>query len=114
MFGLTKNKKGCIMKRNHTLKLDDRLWNAVFNGFKSFEVRKNDRYFQAGDLVRLRRYDTQEGCYIRSCGEKTNLDYLAEKMHFRIGFVLSIPENYVVFSLLKHGYVADEWDEDEE
>lgn len=41
----------------HHLKTTDRYFDAVEDGSKTFEVRLNDRGFQTGDLLVLRRYE---------------------------------------------------------
>ena len=37
--------------KTHVLKLSYKYWNDVMGGTKSFELRKNDRDFQVGDLI---------------------------------------------------------------
>lgn len=39
--------------KTHDLKLNIEFCNAVLSGEKTFEVRKNDRGFQTGDLIRF-------------------------------------------------------------
>ena len=70
----------------HELKILPQYYEAVANGSKTFEVRKNDRRFQKGDTVRLREW------------EHLYLDSMALK--FKIGYVLPIDAERVVFSLL--------------
>lgn len=41
--------------KEHLLKTVDIYWDALESGEKTFEVRKNDRAFQKGDTLRLRR-----------------------------------------------------------
>ena len=41
----------------HVLKTVARYWDAVKSGEKTFEVRRNDRAFQTGDTLLLRRTD---------------------------------------------------------
>lgn len=41
----------------HELKIYPQWFNAVISGKKSFEIRKNDRPFQEGDLLALNEYD---------------------------------------------------------
>jgi len=47
----------------HTLKTLARYWDAVADGRKTFEVRKNDRAFQTGDILILEKWDDDEGRY---------------------------------------------------
>jgi hypothetical protein len=47
----------------HKLKTISRYWDAVAAGIKTFEVRKNDRAFQTGDILVLEKYDDERGCY---------------------------------------------------
>lgn len=37
--------------KTHILKIHKKYWDRVISGEKSFEIRKNDRDFQAGDLI---------------------------------------------------------------
>lgn len=40
----------------HELKTDPHVWEAVNDGSKNFEVRRDDRGFQKGDILRLKRW----------------------------------------------------------
>ena len=81
--------------RTHELKTEPAYFEQVWNGTKNFEVRKNDRGFQKGDIVILKEYDN---------GKHWHKDYKYTKREIRatIGFVLSEyqKEGYVTFSLL--------------
>lgn len=37
----------------HDLKISNRYYDDVVSGLKTFEIRKNDRNFKVGDLIRL-------------------------------------------------------------
>lgn len=50
-------------KTEHKLKTWIRFWDAVASGEKTFEVRKNDRAFQTGDILVLEKYDHERGYY---------------------------------------------------
>ncbi|MGR5128040.1 DUF3850 domain-containing protein [Photobacterium swingsii] len=39
--------------KTHTLKIEPVYLNAIIDGKKTFEIRKNDRGFRVGDRVRL-------------------------------------------------------------
>lgn len=70
----------------HELKILPQYFCRVEDGSKTFEVRKNDRGFQPGDTVVLNKYE--EGWDYR------------ESLKFKIGYVLPIDAERVVFSLL--------------
>lgn len=41
----------------HELKISSEFFEAVRDGRKKFEIRKNDRKFQEGDILILKEYD---------------------------------------------------------
>ena len=43
--------------KTHVLKTIQPFFDDIWNGKKTFEVRKNDRDFKCGDLLQLREYD---------------------------------------------------------
>ncbi len=45
----------------HALKILKRYIPRIFSGQKTFEIRKNDRDFQVGDILRLYEYDPDSG-----------------------------------------------------
>ena len=76
----------------HNLKIKPEFAKAVLSGEKTFEVRKNDRGYQKGDLVRFRLSDP---------GPQQLQDKLSEKV-YQITYILSgwgIDPEYVVFSI---------------
>lgn len=44
----------------HKLKLFPEYFDAVANGIKTFEIRKNDRDYKVGDTLRLYEFDPKE------------------------------------------------------
>lgn len=43
----------------HELKTHPKYFEKIWNGDKKFEIRKNDRNFQEGDLLKLLEYDPE-------------------------------------------------------
>lgn len=93
------------MSQTHFLKTHRLYFEAVKRGEKTFEVRKNDRFFQAGDEVYLLNFDPECNAYIREDDTRGRFADDAERLWFRIGPVLQggqfgIEPGYCVFSLL--------------
>lgn len=92
------------VKREHILKTWPEPWHAVADKLKRFEVRKNDRCFQTGDIVILRRTKPDSSGFQR-------VEYCPHTgrpfdLRFRIGWMLQggqfgIEPGYCVFSLEK-------------
>ena len=84
----------------HTLKTEAACWDAVERGEKRFDVRRNDRFFQAGDTVRLRKLH-ENGRHYET---KPGTSFGTMDLDFRIGWILQggqfgIEPGYVVFQL---------------
>ena len=47
----------------HDLKILPEYFEAVLNGSKTFELRKDDRDIQVGDVLHLKEYDKTNGLY---------------------------------------------------
>lgn len=93
----------------HELKTVALYWDAVARGEKLFEVRKNDRFYQAGDTVTLLRLnETPDGpwkIYTNAYGYAEADPDNAKRMTFRIGPILQggqfgIEPGFCVFSLM--------------
>lgn len=83
----------------HTLKTIDIYWDAVSAGLKRFEVRRNDRAFQSGDTVILRR--TEGSGYYSEGSTK----FSTRDLTFTIGWMLQggqfgIEVGFCVFQLI--------------
>ncbi|MEG0678930.1 MAG: ASCH/PUA domain-containing protein [Carnobacterium sp.] len=59
------------MKAKHELKIEPKYFEAVKDGRKKFEIRKNDRNFQEGDILVLLEYDKY---YEAFTGEKITVE----------------------------------------
>lgn len=73
----------------HSLKIDQKYYEEVLTGKKKFEVRRNDRDFQVGDLLNL--HEIEKGGY-------TGRSFAVE-----VTYILDDPqfckENYVIMSI---------------
>lgn len=93
----------------HELKVWPVYFRRLADGLKTFEIRKNDRGYQAGDTLILREYDPagdHDDCPDERCATRR---YTGAQIRRRIGFVasgrlfgLDLGE-HVVLSLLPHG-----------
>jgi hypothetical protein len=94
-------------KMKHELKIWPQYFCRVEDGSKTFEVRKNDRGFQPGDVVVLREYDPTEITHeeLLPMGQiheyKRPIGYTGKSLTFRVGYLFPIDDTRVVFSLLK-------------
>jgi hypothetical protein len=53
----------------HELKVQGPYFNVIANGNKPFEVRRNDRAYQSGDVLVLREFHPYDGNSKCWCGE---------------------------------------------
>lgn len=49
--------KGASEMKVHELKIAPEYFGPVFDGIKTFEIRKNDRGYEIGDLMHLKEFD---------------------------------------------------------
>lgn len=90
--------------RIHNLKTWPSYWRAVQRGAKTFEVRRNDRDFDVGDLLVLRMWDPHSKLYITGNNEYDRSEMQAARIHAEITYVLQggqlgIEEGYCVIGL---------------
>lgn len=85
----------------HVLKVDFKYANAILNGKKSFEVRKNDRNFMVGDEV-VFKVLTDKGSYAGAVAA-----HPLNGIVYRIDYVLNnfegLAQKYVAFSISREG-----------
>ena len=77
----------------HQIKLNEEFCDAVLDGRKTFEVRKNDRGYQTGDYIKFIPVYGQLG---------VEFSHPVQKKTYEITYILSgwgIPQDYVVFSI---------------
>ena len=75
----------------HELKTWPEYFMAIARGYKTFEIRKNDRGFKTGDILWLKKYDPQVG--YMGMGLQKRVDYIL------YGPAFGIEEGYCVMSL---------------
>lgn len=88
--------------KEHVLKTVATAWDAIKAGEKRFEVRRNDRFFQRGDIVVLRKLDESGRHYAPD--PETRSYYSTCDLRFKIGWMLQggqfgIEPGFVVFQL---------------
>lgn len=86
--------------REHWLKTWPDYWEAVATGGKNFEVRRDDRGFQKGDILVLRKFNPATGSYVM--GGKSRWD--VAEVRRRVTWILTggqfgIEAGYVVMGL---------------
>lgn len=81
------------MKKYHYLKTWPEYFVEVKKGFKTFEIRKNDRDFKRGDFLILQEYLPDSNKYT---GEeiKVIVTYVLDKQPF-------VPEGYICMSIIR-------------
>jgi ASC-1-like (ASCH) protein len=85
---------------NHTLKIEPPYFEAILEGRKTFEIRHNDRGYQAGDTVTLREFDSNKRLPIPHRGLDER--FTGREINKTIGYVTGYQQhpNMVVFSLV--------------
>lgn len=71
------------MRVDHELKVHPQFWDDLQSFRKPFEIRRNDRKFKAGDVLRLREWNPSSGCYGDDCYRRVT--YVLHHEDFPIG-----------------------------
>jgi len=74
-------------KETHELKVEDAYFKAIKSGNKKFEIRRDDRGFQKGDMLALKRY--KGNVYLSPTGATTTQSANAETLNMRITWILT-------------------------
>ena len=82
----------------HKLKLFPEYFDAVVNGIKTFEIRKNDRDYKVGDTLRLYEFDPEEEEFSR-LPEKRTCNVAVTYILTHEDFPDGIPEDYCVMGI---------------
>lgn len=105
--------------RTHELKTDPEVFQAVLDGLKTYEIRKNDRGFAVGDALLLRE-TTHSGAAIAAGAPLgyTDRQYATWVTHILTGPVYGLEAGWVILSLKartrRPKEQADEFPEDYE
>jgi hypothetical protein len=88
----------------HELKCWPEFFDAVARGDKTFEIRKNDRGFQRGDVLWLRKFDPQTGLYVTASGWNLATKSEAASLVVAVSYVLNgfgLEPGYVCMAIAK-------------
>lgn len=86
----------------HELKILPEYYDAVANGIKTFEIRKNDRNYKVGDTLRLREFDEDD---IYQVQWATHSEYSGKECFAAITYIfnlkdfLNVDEDYVILGI---------------
>jgi hypothetical protein len=83
-----------MARRLHELKTWPAVFELVWHGIKTFEIRKNDRDFKRGDALRLREYDTIDNIYSGSF-----IDAIVHSISKPEDWIPGCPPGFVVMSI---------------
>lgn len=74
--------------KTHKLKLNIKFCDEVLSGAKTFEIRKNDRGFQTGDLINFTPVDNngEEG-YHKVQNQTYKITYILDNWGLKEGYV---------------------------
>ena len=86
--------------KTHELKTDPEVFQAVFDGLKTYEIRKNDRDFAVGHALLLRE-TTHSGAEIAAGAPLTytGRQYAARITHVLVGPVYGLKNGWAILSL---------------
>lgn len=85
----------------HNLKLLPEYFDAVVNGIKTFEIRKNDRDYKVGDTLHLYEFDPEVNGYFlfSRLPETRTCDVAVTYILTHEDFPDGIPEDYCVMGI---------------
>lgn len=98
-----------MSSREHYIKCWPDPFDAIGDGRKTFEIRKNDREYQTGDILVLQKYDPNKrlygfpsGAYIDKNGDPHSDPILAATIRVKVTYMLSdfgLEKGYVCMGL---------------
>lgn len=95
-----------MTERTHELKTWPSVFEAVWDGRKTFEFRRNDRDFAVGDILRLREWDPAIHNAAGSLDEWAQSKAYGRELNVRVTYIahggqFGIPEHFCVMSFRK-------------
>jgi len=80
----------------HELKLNKKYCEAVYWGYKNFEIRLYDRNYKVGDFVRFIAVDS----------DGSPIEHKVNRCYYQIDYILTdfdgLAKNYIAFNIRKH------------
>ena len=86
--------------RIHEIKVWSEYWDALEDGDKPFEVRRDDRGYQKGDMLVLCKWDRLKDCFVRT-GDNSQIQIRRKITYILTGGQFGIEPGYVVLGLKK-------------
>lgn len=86
----------------HELKILPKYYDAVANGIKTFEIRKNDRNYSVGDTLMLKEFDKDNIYHVNWINpqEYTGRELCATITYiFNLKDFLNLDEDYVILGI---------------
>ena len=74
--------------KKHELKILPQYFQAVWDGIKTFELRKDDRDYQPGDILVLKEWDGEKYTGSALCAKVTYILQNAERYGLESGYVI--------------------------
>lgn len=82
----------------HRLKIWEAMYHDVRSGDKPFELRKNDRGYQKGDVLVLEAFDSRQRVYL---DHKTHPPIYVEVTYVLSGSMFGLHDNYVCMGIIQ-------------
>jgi hypothetical protein len=87
--------------KEHELKTDPQVFDDVVGGRKTFEIRKDDRGYEVGDVLKLRRTRYKGG----EMAEGLPLEYIGSPFYVNVTYILRGPiyglaDGWVIMSII--------------
>jgi hypothetical protein len=85
--------------KEHKLKCWDVYYDAIDQGDKTFDVRRDDRGFQKGDILILQRWERDRNNYTRHISDNTPYETRRKVKYILTGGQFGIEPGFVVLGL---------------